>query len=396
MMADSPLRGLRVLISGAGIAGPTAAHWLARYGADTTVVEIAPDLRGSGFGVDFRGPMHLGVLARMGVLDDLQRAQTHAGAMRFVNEHGGEIFTMPREFAGGEVEVRRRDLSRVLYEHSADRAAYIFGDAITGLTETAEGVQVAFARGAPRTVDLVVGADGLHSGVRRLAFGDESRYVRHLGYYVAHWNLPNRLKAGAIPHFYNVPGKVASVRADPREPTQAGAFCIFASPRLDYRGQDLAWQKGTITAALAAMRWHVPYLLDGLRDAPELYFDAIARVSVPRWSAGRVALLGDAAYGITLGGLGVGTGVVGAYILAGELAIARGDHRVAFAAYERRMRAYAVRWQRAANPARFLAPTTAAGLRLRDALFRIRLCRRLLIASIASLATGRDLPEYPA
>lgn len=394
-MSELPLHGLRVLVSGAGVAGPAAAYWLARYGAETTVVEIAPALRTSGFGVDFRGPTHLGVLAKMGVLDDLQRVQTHAGAMRFVDEHGMEIFTLPREFAGGDLEVRRRDLSQILYDHSADRAGYVFGDAITCLTETTDGVQVEFAKGAPRIFDLVVGADGLHSGVRRLAFGDESRYVQHLGYYVAQWNLPNLLKVGDVPQYYNVPGKMASVGADPREPDWAGAFCIFAGPRLDYRGKDLDWQKWAISDALAEMRWHVPHLLDELRGAPELYFDAIARVSVPRWSVGRVALLGDAGYGVTLGGMGVGTGVVGAYVLAGELVIARGDHRVAFAAYERRMRNYSGRWQRATNPGRFLAPATAAGLWLRNATFTTQLFRRLLISSSTALATGLDLPDYP-
>src|SRR3954447_3732955 len=174
-MSNLPLSGLRAIVSGAGVAGPAAAYWLARYGAEITVVEIAPALRTSGFGVDFRGPTHLDVLAKMGVLDDLRAVQTHAGAMRFVNEHGREIFTLPAEFAGGDIEVRRRDLSQVLYDHSAAQVEYIFGDAITGLTETSTGVQVDFASSASRTADIVIGADGLHSGVRRLAFGDESR-----------------------------------------------------------------------------------------------------------------------------------------------------------------------------------------------------------------------------
>lgn len=162
----------------------------ARHGAEVTVVEAAPALRTSGFAVDFRGPTHLGVLAAMGVLDELRAVQTHAGAMSRVDEHDREVFRLPAEFAGGELEVRRRDLSRILYEHGADRVGYLFGDRITGLTETADGVRVDLARGASRTVDLVVGADGLHSGVRRLAFGPESAYVTYLGYHLAGWDLP--------------------------------------------------------------------------------------------------------------------------------------------------------------------------------------------------------------
>ena len=122
---NHPLAGSRILISGAGVAGPALAYWLTRYGAETTVVEVAPTLRTSGFAVDFRGPTHLGVLSKMGVLDQLREIQTHGGAMSCVDEHDREIFRLPSEFAGGDIEVHRRDLSRVLYEAAADRTVYL-------------------------------------------------------------------------------------------------------------------------------------------------------------------------------------------------------------------------------------------------------------------------------
>ncbi|TQM14354.1 FAD-dependent monooxygenase [Pseudonocardia kunmingensis] len=394
-----PLRGLRVLVSGAGVAGPSLAFWLSRYGATTTVVESARALRTSGFAVDFRGPTHLGVLAAMGVLDELRSVQTHGGASSCVDEHGREIFGLPAEFAGGDIEVRRRDLSRVLHDRSAERAEYLFGDSVTALTQTADGVHVDLARGASRTVDLVVGADGIHSGVRRLAFGDESRYVRHLGYHLAGWDLPTDAVADprlrTTPQQYNVPGRMASVSLDDRDPERAGAFLVFAAPRLEYDPTDIDRQKELVAGAFAGVGWLVPQLLETLPGAAELYFDAISRVSVPRWSTGRVALLGDAATGVTLGGMGVGAAVVGAHVLAGELAAAQGDHRAAFAAYERRMRAYTGRWQRGAAPGEFLAPSTATRLWLRNALLRTRLVQRLLVASTRSIATELDLPAYP-
>lgn len=389
------LRGLSVLISGAGVAGPALACWLSRYGAGTTVVEAAPRLRTSGFAVDFRGPTHLGVLEKMDVLGELRDIQTHGSAMSCVDASSREIFRLPAEFTGGDIEVHRRDLSRVLYEHSADRAAYLFGDVITSLTQTSDGVRAEFARSAPRTADLVIGADGLHSGVRRLAFGEETRFVRHLGYYLAGWDLPNELHAGAIAQQYNVPGRMASIRADQRDAHRATAFVVFASPLLDYDWQDTEQHKRLVRDAFAGLRWHVPYLLDTLRDAQDVYFDSISRVRVPRTTAGRVALLGDAAWGVTLGGMGVGTGVVGAYVLAGELAAARGDHQTAFAAYENRMRGYASRWQRHASPGQFLAPPTATRLRVRNAMFRSGLIQRLLVGSTRSLATDLRLPDYP-
>jgi 2-polyprenyl-6-methoxyphenol hydroxylase-like FAD-dependent oxidoreductase len=391
-----PLTGLRVLISGAGVAGPALAYWLARYGADTTVVEIAPALRTSGFAVDFRGPIHLGVLEKMGVLDELRAVQTHGGAMRSVDEDGRLIFELPAEFAGGDIEVYRRDLSRMLYERSGERAEYRFGDTTAALADTAGGVRVDFTRGPSRTFDLVIGADGLHSGVRRLAFGPEQQYVQHLHYYLAGWDLPNDLGVDGTGQQYNVPGRMASVAADQRDPVRAGAQVVFASPLLWDDWHDLDRQKALIIDTFSGLGWHIPSLLDGLRQASELYFDSISRVSVSNWVTGRIALLGDAAWGVTLGGMGVGTGLVGAYVLAGELAAARGEHRAALAAYQRRMRPYAARWQRGANPGKFLAPSTALGLRIRNSLFRTRLIQKMLITSTKTLATDLALPDYAA
>ena len=386
--------GTRILISGAGVAGPALGYWLGRYGADITVVEAAPTLRASGFAVDFRGPTHLEVLRKMGVLDELRHVQTHGGAMSCVDEHSREIFRLPAEFAGGDIEVYRRDLSRVLYEHSSGRAEYLFGDAITNLAQTDDAVHVDFARSASRTVDLVVGADGLHSGVRRLALGPESRFVRHLGFYLAGWDLPNDLHAGPTPQQYNVPGRMASIRADLRQPDRALALVVFASPLLDCGWHDVEQHKNVIIDTFTGLRWHVPHLLDTLHDAQDVYFDSISRVTVPRWSTGRVVLLGDAAWGVTLGGMGVGTGIVGAYVLAGELAAARGDHHTALTAYENRMRGYAARWQRSANPGQFLAPPTATRLWMRNTMFKTRLIQRLLVSSTKTLATDVDLPDY--
>lgn len=394
MKNTDPLHGTSILVSGGGVAGPALAYWLGRYGADTTVVEVAPALRASGFAVDFRGSTHLEVLRKMGVLDELRDIQTYGGAMSCVDEQDREIFRLPAEFAGGDIEVYRRDLSRVLYEHSAGRAEYLFGDAITGLAQTDDGVHVDFAQSASRLFDLVVGADGLHSGVRHLAFGAESRFVRHLGFYLAGWDLPNELQAGTTPQQYNVPGRMASIRADLRHPDRASAFAVFASPLLDYDWHDVEQHKKLIKNAFTGLRWHVPPLLDALNDVQDLYFDSISRVTVPRWSAGRVALLGDAAWGVTLGGMGVGTAIVGAYVLAGELAAARGDHGAALAAYENRMRGYAARWQRSANPGQFLAPPTATRLWMRNTMFKTRLIQRLLVSSTRSLATDVDLPDY--
>ncbi|WP_418960717.1 FAD-dependent monooxygenase [Streptomyces tritici] len=385
-----------VLISGAGIAGPALAHWLGRHGFRPTVVELAPALREGGQAVDFRGETHLTVLRRMGVLDELRRIRTGGSPMRFVDERGRTLLHLPGEFAGGDVEVLRGDLSRVLHEHSAPWTEYVFGDSVTALHETAEGVHVTFRHGAPRTFDLVVGADGLHSQVRRLAFGPEEDYVTHLGYYAATWSLPNHLgiREGSVG--FNAPGRLASVGVDHRDPARAGAFFVFASPQVAYDRHDQERQKALVAEAFDGLGWEVPGLLDSLRQAPELYFDSISRADVPSWSAGRVALLGDAACGATIGGMGTGTGVVAAYVLAGELARAGGDHRTAFARYERLLRGYAEQCQKGGDrTGAFLAPATRTGLRLRNGLLSRRTLLNLMLKEGEKVSTV-VLPDYEA
>ncbi|WP_372665457.1 FAD-dependent monooxygenase [Amycolatopsis kentuckyensis] len=374
-----------VLISGASIAGPALALWLTRYGYAVTVVERAPSVRPGGQAVDFKGATHRTVLERMGILDDVLARRTGGTDQTIIDADGRTQAVIPGEFTGGDIEIRRGDLADILYEH-AD-CEYLFGDTITALTETPDGVDVTFAHAEPRRFDLVVGADGIHSNVRRLAFGPERDYVRFLGHYYALAELGEQVGGGEAV-MYNEPGRMAAVGGP-----KASAFFVFASPELDYDRGDTATQRKLVAEAYRGAGWRVPELIAKLAGAREFYLDSLARVTIDRYSRGRVVLLGDAAYGNTLGGFGTGLAIVGAYVLAGELRSANGDHRVAFARYEEQLRGYAKISQRgSAGP--FLAPPSRARIKLRDWTFKSRFLLGLMLKATDKFATDIELTDY--
>jgi 2-polyprenyl-6-methoxyphenol hydroxylase-like FAD-dependent oxidoreductase len=390
----------RILISGASVAGPALAYWLARHGFYPTVVERAPHLRGGGYAVDFRGAPHLSVLEQMGILGQVRAQQTHLTTTTYVNEEGHPVAQMPAGIFAGDVEILRGDLSRILYQATRDGTEYLFGDSIASLRQDADGVQVTFAHAAPRTFDLVVGADGLHSNVRRLAFADSPGSVRDLGLYVSIFGVANSFGRQGAGQLYSVPGRTAAVFSA-RQTGQAVAQFFFTAPDRDpisYDYHDTGQQQKIVASVFDGVGWQVPRLLEQMPEAADFYFDSVSQVNLDRWSTGRVALIGDAGYAAGPGGNGTGTAVIAAYVLAGELAAAEGDHRVAFARYEQLLRPYVARGQKQARGgAAFLAPATAKKIRQRGRFFRMLtyLPAKGLIRYLSTrTAAAIRLPDY--
>jgi 2-polyprenyl-6-methoxyphenol hydroxylase-like FAD-dependent oxidoreductase len=396
-MDNTGTQNRNILISGASVAGPALAYWLHRYGFRPTVVERAPQLRGGGYAVDFRGAVHLSVLAKMGLLDQVRAAQTHLSATTYVDAADRPVASMPAEIFAGDVEILRGDLGRILYQATRDGTEYVFGDSVASLRQDDHGVHVTFERAAPRTFDLVIGADGLHSAVRRLAFAGPPDPARDLGLYVSIFSVANSLGLDHAGLLHSVPGRTAAIFST-RDPGQAVAQFFFAGPPDGYDRRDPAEQQKIVAEAFEHVGWHVPGLLAQMAGAADFYFDSVSQVHLDRWSAGRVALVGDAGYAAGPGGNGTGTAVVAAYVLAGELAAARGDYRTAFGRYERLLRPYVARGQKQANGGlKFLAPPTAKLIRQRDRFFRLLpyLPVRGLIKYLSTrTATAIRLPEY--
>jgi 2-polyprenyl-6-methoxyphenol hydroxylase-like FAD-dependent oxidoreductase len=331
----------KILVSGASIAGPAVAYWLQRYGFTVTVVEHAQALRGGGYPIDIRGTA-LDVVERMGVYPRLRAAHVDARRLTFLDVDGAPIVSLePQAVVGGaegrDIEVRRGDLAAALYDATRDDVTYRFGDSIEALDEDADGVEVTFRSGLRRRFDLVIGADGLHSAVRRLAFGPEASYIRHLDTYLAVFTTPNYLDLDHWQLFHQTPRSMAGIYSA-RHNTEARAVMGFESAPLDYDHRDVAQQKSILAEGFAGGGWEVPRLLELMWDAPDFYFDSMAQIHMDSWSTGRVSLVGDAGYCASpLSGQGTSLAMVGAYVLAGELAAADGDHVVAFARYQAAM-----------------------------------------------------------
>jgi 2-polyprenyl-6-methoxyphenol hydroxylase-like FAD-dependent oxidoreductase len=398
---DKAMDNQNILISGASVAGPALAYWLRRRGFRPTVVERAPQLRGGGYAVDFRGAAHLSVLARMGLLDRIKDQQTRLGRTTYVDADGRPVAAMPAEIFAGDVEILRGDLGRILYEATRDGTGYLFGDSITSLQERADGVHVTFAHAAPRTFDLVIGADGLHSAVRRLAFPDRAAARHDLGLYVSIFSVDNAFGLDHSGLLYSVPDRTAAVFSA-RETGRAVAQFFFAAPDgtpVSYDYRDAGQQQEILARAFDGVGWHVPALLGQMAAADDFYFDSVSQVHLDRWSSGRVALVGDAGYAAGPGGNGTGTAVIAAYVLAGELAAAGGDYRTAFARYEQLLRPYVARGQKQALGGRdFLAPATEKKIHQRDLFFNVLRylpAKRLIRYLSSRTAAAIRLPEYP-
>ncbi|WP_410563716.1 FAD-dependent monooxygenase [Amycolatopsis sp. cmx-4-61] len=328
-----------VLISGAGVAGGALARFLARDGWAVTVVERAPGPRTGGQAIDVRG-VALDVVDELGLGDRMRTLRTRMRGMSVVDGTGNELYRSEEHtYSSGrldsaDIELLRDDVVAMLLEASG--VEYVFGDSITALTEEPQGVRVGFSGGEARTFDLVVGADGLHSAVRRLAFGPEEDCIRHLGQYLAIFPAANFLGLEDWQVWFrheHTGGAVYPVR-DNTELRVTLGFGSEPLPRMT-----VPEQKRLIAERLAGVGWEVPKLLEAMAAADVFYFDAMAQIHLDRWSAGRVVLVGDAGYcASALSGQGTSLALVGAYVLAQELG--RAGHEEAFAAYERRMRPF--------------------------------------------------------
>jgi 2-polyprenyl-6-methoxyphenol hydroxylase-like FAD-dependent oxidoreductase len=394
----------RVLISGAGIAGPTLAYWLARYGFDVTIVEKAPALRTGGYVIDFWGA-GFDIAERMDILPEIRSKGYVVQEVRVVNRDGRRVAGFPaavfgRITHGRYVSLARGDLAAAIFGIVRNDVEAIFGDSIARIDQKPAGVGVEFEHAGQRDFDLVIGADGLHSEVRRLVFGPEERYEKYLGYKVAAFETAGYRPRNELVYLMYTEVDQQVARFSMNDDRTLFLF-TFADPAAE-GPTGMEQQKELLRRRFGRSGWECLKVLEALDACSELYFDRVSQIRMNAqeglWSKGRVTLLGDAAFCVSLlAGQGSALAMVAAYVLAGELYRANGDYAKAFQRYQDLFGPFVSRKQEAAlRFAGSFAPRSKASMFLRNRIFDL-----LKIGWIADLAAGRDLvdrialPNYP-
>jgi 2-polyprenyl-6-methoxyphenol hydroxylase-like FAD-dependent oxidoreductase len=394
---------VRVVVNGAGIAGTALAYWLRRMGHEVLLVERAPALRTGGhvlnlWGVGYDAAEKMGLLPRLGEL------RYSADELRMVDRDGRTRGGYPSRVLvdltrGRIATLARGDIATAIHELLDSQVETIFGDSIAAIEDTGDGVRVDFEHAPPREADLVVGADGLHSRVRRIVFGEDARFERPMGCHVAAFEVAGyRPRDDRLYVAHSAPGRYIA-----RFPVRDDRMLFFMLCRDEHLGHvpraDPAERKAALARAFSGMGWECPAILSALAGAEDLYFDSISQIRMDRWTKGRVALLGDAAACPSLiAGEGAGFALAEAYVLAGEIGGHPHDIGRGLASYEARIKPFVERKQKSAErlvPS--FVPKTAFGVRVRDfstLLMRAPVFPRLLMGRY--LSDDMALPAYPA
>jgi 2-polyprenyl-6-methoxyphenol hydroxylase-like FAD-dependent oxidoreductase len=385
---------MKIVINGAGIAGPTLAYLLSRSGHEVVLVEAAPRLRTGGYALDFWG-VGYDVAEKMRLLPRLRELGYQVREVRFVDRRGRTRGGFPvdvfgRLTHGRYTTLRRADLAATIYGALGGAVETVFDDSVAGIEETGRGVRVSFDRAPPREADLVVGADGLHSRVRRLAFGPDAGVEVSLGYHVAAFAVEGyRPRDELVYVSHGVPGRQVS-RWSMREDKTLFLFVFRdeylpgGTPSTDQE------RKAVLSRVFADLGWECPRILAAMAEVGDIYFDRVSQIRMDRWTKGRTALVGDAAACVSLlAGEGAGLAMAEAYVLAGELRSCGGDHAAAFARYQERLMPFLKRKQRmAAKFASSFAPRTAFGITFRNLVLRL-----LRLPFVVEFFFGRELRD---
>jgi 2-polyprenyl-6-methoxyphenol hydroxylase-like FAD-dependent oxidoreductase len=393
------MRNRNILISGAGICGTSLAYWLKQYGFNPTLVERAPAFRTGGYIIDFWGIGYT-VAEKMGVLPALRERGYIADEVCLLDGDGKKVGgfdtnTFRKNLGDRFITIQRGDLAEVIFDKVRKEVETIYSDSILSLDEDNDGIDVVFQNGTRRRFDLVIGADGLHSAVRSLAFGSEEMFEKKLGYYAAAFSTEGYRPRDVGAYIcYTAPGKQLARFALRND--QTVFFLVFASNGTNKLNGEPDLRK-IIENVFGGLCCESAAFLEALQSSNDLYFDPVSQIRMPFWSKGRIALAGDAAYCPSLlAGQGSALAMLGAYVLACELKMAGGDYSTAFRMYEQLLRQFMLKKQKGAERIGvWFAPRSTAGVFVRNQITKLFSIPAIANAFVdSSIADNVSLPDY--
>lgn len=390
---------MKIAINGIGVAGPTLAYWLKKLGHEPVLYEIAPELRTGGYVIDFWG-LGYDITEKMGILPQLKEKGHFMKKMKLLKPNGqvaasANVRVLFDLLNGRLISIERSDVASSIYK-ACESVRSEFGVSITGIKQKTDGVRITLSNGDKEDFDLVIGADGLHSKVREIVFGEEKKFAKNMGVYVAAFELKGYQPRDELTYvMHRVPGKTVSRFAKKDDMT---LFLFVCRKELVEKIPSTEEQKKSmLKSVFGKMKWELPDIFERMDEVKDIYFDSVSQIQMKHWSKGRVALIGDAgACPSLLAGEGTGLAIIEAYVLANEIHKAGDDYAKAFENYEKALKKFVEGKQKSANRfANFFAPKNRfsvylgnLGVRLSDVPF---FARRFLGAS---LRDDIKLPEY--
>ncbi|WP_331990532.1 FAD-dependent monooxygenase [Chitinimonas sp.] len=395
--------GKRILICGAGIAGPTLGFWLHQYGYSVVIAEKAKAIRDGGQNVDIKGPGQ-DVIRRMGLAEQILAKNTQEQGQKYLDANGRLIAALPIGSIGSltsDFEILRGDFANILYEATRASCEYRFGCYVSALKQADEHVEVAFNDGSVEQFELVVCADGIASSTRQMVLSEHTHF-HDFGAYMAFFKIPRRPEDDGWAWSINgIGGTMITLR--PGTTAETTVLVTFPKTAVRVEPSGTAESKAVLREALLGRGTVAERILAGMDQVRDLYFGPMCQVKVSTWSQGRVVLLGDAGYCPTaFTGQGTVLSLVGAYVLAGEI---KQHEQVAdaFAAYEQRLRPLVeqTQAQMSARLVTLLHVKSRAGIALMRVLQRliasspVQRLGKWLAGRAKQTATPFQLPDYP-
>jgi 2-polyprenyl-6-methoxyphenol hydroxylase-like FAD-dependent oxidoreductase len=337
------MKTTKILISGASFAGLSTAYWMNKFGYQVTIVEVAPELKKGGTPVNILGTT-IDTVKRMGLLDEIVANKLSMESIAFKNADDVTErldYHQKNQAERGEMEyeIERDFLLHLLYDAVKDHTAFIFGDSITGLKETADHMEVSFKKVASQSFDLVFGCDGIHSAVRKHWFGDEAAFSLFLQTYFSISIVDKLLIPENTTQMYSEPGKTIMLNAYNQKTDICLAFYSEQEFPYDYRNEEQ--MRNIIVDHFRETGWRTPELLEEVQQTTSFYFDKLCQMKMPSWSKGRVALVGDAGYCASpAAGRGGSLAIDGAAALADAFEKCDADYEKAFDEYNQSFRPF--------------------------------------------------------